>query len=115
MPLSFAYASSFNDFYGKTGSSHRKTKYGDYLNVANLAYPMSDGLYEHFFKLYDECLKKGMHKITSALNLSSSDIVNYNFFKSLLINGSRYIPNSLKFEITDEKIKVIDAEFLLLH
>jgi len=83
--------------------------------LPNLSFSLDDGLFNKFFVLYDECLRIGMHKITCGLNLTSVDINEYDFFTPVLIKNSRYIPSSLRFEVSDNKIRVVDAEFLLLH
>jgi|GEM_PF-4486249 len=80
----------------------------------NLVWEGPRGLFENYLKEYDTALQKGMHLITCKLNLNDNEIVNYDFYTPVVINGVRCIPSKIQYEITAERISVVNAEFLMI-
>ncbi|MDR1543694.1 MAG: hypothetical protein LBS50_04650, partial [Prevotellaceae bacterium] len=60
------------------------------INAINNSFATEDGLYEHFFKEYNDALRKGMHKMKCKINLTEREINDYDFYKMKIIDGIRY-------------------------
>jgi hypothetical protein len=97
-------------FFGSTCaySGYRDTEIGN----LNLVYEGEKGLYNNFWKEYGASLKKGMHRVSTKLNLTPNGIMNYNLYRQVIINGVRMLPVKIQYEITAENIQVVNAEFI---
>ncbi|MDR0829018.1 MAG: hypothetical protein LBN95_02775 [Prevotellaceae bacterium] len=119
-PIQFCYELGQNILSGSytrgnyVGSAHIY-RYGTNLSgVPNMFYAREDGLFQWFFKEYDAALRNGMHKINFKPNITDAEIVDFDFYNLLNVQGQNYIPTCLKYEITQKKINIVDCELLLV-
>lgn len=80
----------------------------------NLTYGGELGLYEKFWKIYDEHLQSSFKQVTGQITLSQLDLKNFDMMKKYAIDSQHLLPLSIKYEMTHNDIKVVQAEFLTL-
>jgi len=93
------------------GSTYRYDDLGDPWGLINMSYGGENGLYETFWKKFDSILRNSFQPIKIPLNLTSSQIFNLAMQKQIYFENQNIIPESLKYEITDQGINVIEAKF----
>lgn len=93
------------------GSTYRFNNLGYPDGNLNLVLGGENGLYETFWKKFDDVLKNSFQPVTVPLNITSYQILNFDMTKIKLLNGQPLIPESIKYEITDSGVKVIEAKF----
>jgi hypothetical protein len=100
------------DTYTYFGTPYRYDGSGNPIGNLNLVWEGENGLYNQYLKKYDDSLRKGMHRLSMKLNLSTEKVMNYNFYKQVIIKGVRCLPVKLQYEITNNNIRIVNAEFL---
>ena len=102
------------DTYTYFGTPYRYDGGGNPIGNLNLVWEGENGLFNQYLKKYDDSLRKGMHRLSMKLNLSTEKVMNYNFYKPVVIKGVRCLPVKLQYEITNNNIRIVNAEFLII-
>lgn len=69
-----------------------------YWNYA-LCYNGPDGLYEKFWRKYDEMLRNSMRPVTARLMLSETDKLNVTAYEKVMLTNQELLPNVWKYHI----------------
>lgn len=65
----------------------------------SLAYNGEDGLYEKFWRKYDDMLRNSMCPVTTKMLLKDIDKLNISAYKKVQINNQEVLPNVIKYNI----------------
>jgi len=65
----------------------------------SLAYNGPDGLYEKFWRKYDDMLRNSMRPVTTKMLLSDIDKLNISAHEKVIINNQELLPNVIKYNI----------------
>lgn len=76
----------------------------------SLAYNGPDGLYEKFWRKYDDMLRNSMRPVTTKMLLKDTDKLNISSYKKVMINNQELLPNVIKYDVG----KNIDTECTFL-
>ena len=76
----------------------------------SLAYNGPDGLYEKFWRKYDDMLRNSMRPVTTKMLLKDVDKLNISAYEKVLINNQEVLPNVIKYNIG----KNVDTECTFL-
>ena len=93
------------------GTTHRYDDSGIPWGNFNLVYNGKNGLYETFWKKYDKVLNDSFQPISVPTNLSFYQALNYNPAKLKSLFGQPLLAESMKYDITDERVTVSEAIF----
>lgn len=77
----------------------------------DLNYFGSSGLYEVFWKPFDAMIQHSFHSISCKLCMSGVEIINLLKFRLVLLRSQPLLPESVKYEISNESIKIIRVKF----
>ncbi len=117
-PLILAYSHGSLELFDETdsirrnyGTAHALDNTGKEIGNLHLTMRGEKGLYNRFLKEFDRMLKNKMHTLTCSLQLKMHEIMGYNMFQTVIIEGVRYLPTKIQYEITQTDIKVVSAEF----
>ena len=76
----------------------------------SLAYNGPDGLYEKFWRKYDDMLRNSMRPVTTKMLSKDTDKLNISSYKKVMINNQELLPNVIKYDVG----KNIDTECTFL-
>ena len=65
----------------------------------SLAYNGPDGLYEKFWRKYDDMLRNSMRPVTTKMLLSDIDKLNISAHEKVIVNNQELLPNVIKYNI----------------
>lgn len=65
----------------------------------SLAYNGPDGLYEKFWRKYDDMLRNSMRPVTTRMLLKDIDKLNISAYEKVMINNQVLLPNTIKYNI----------------
>ncbi|RHJ83555.1 hypothetical protein [Parabacteroides sp. AM08-6] len=69
-----------------------------------LCYNGKNGLYEKFWRKYDDMLRNSMRPVTAKLMLSDLDKMNISAYEKVLINNQELLPDIIKYDIGKKDI-----------
>ncbi|MEA4975740.1 MAG: hypothetical protein VB046_08400 [Paludibacter sp.] len=92
-------------------SSQRYDNAGVAKMAYNLAISGTNGLYEKNWITFNDILKYSFQPVTVPLKLDPYQILNYEISRKKLLNGQPLLPESLKYEITESGVNIIEAKF----
>jgi hypothetical protein len=92
-------------------SSQRYDNAGSVKMAYNLVVSGANGFYEKNWISFNDILKNSFQPVTVSLKLDPYQILNYDINRKKLINGQPLLPESLKYEITNSGVNVIEAKF----
>ena len=93
------------------GTTHRFDDTGTPWGNINLVYNGPNGLFETFWKKFDNVLRNSYQPVWVPVNLSIYEAFNWDASKQKLLSGQPLISTLLKYEVSDTGITVTDAEF----
>lgn len=65
----------------------------------SLAYNGPDGLFEKFWRKYDDMLRNSMRKVTTKMLLTEIDKLNISSYEKVMINNQELLPDVIKYNI----------------
>ncbi len=115
-PLIFCFSHGLIDEFNSQwrftyGTAHSYDNDGNSNGNLHLTMRGEKGLFNRFLKKYDNVLRNKPYLLACQLDLKSYEILSYNFYRPVLIKGVKYLPSKLQYEITNNSIKVVSAEF----
>ncbi len=116
-PLIFCYShgllsgDEFEPYNFTYGTSHSNNNLGDSNGNLHLTMRGEKGLFNRFLKKYDDFLRNKPHLLPCGLDLKAHEILDYYFYRPVLIKGVKCMPSKLQYEVTSDSIKVVSAEF----
>lgn len=99
------------DYKSPMGTMHRYDTYGNIVGNIDLTFGGEYGLYEHFWKEYNEVLKHSFLKLTFNLHLTELDIINFRMDELITINGQLLLPEQLEYTINKNMILANKVDF----
>ncbi len=100
-----------NSEYNKmaSGTTQHYDNSGEIFADYDLVLSGINGLYEKFWKSFNNILQNSFQPIK--LNLNLQNMNTFKMHKGKMLNGQPLIPESIKYEISNSGIKVIEAKF----
>jgi len=95
-------------FFGSTYATVNGSPVG--YNI-DLNYFGSSGLYESFWKQFDNMIQNSFHEINCRLHMREAQIIDLLKFNPVLLQGQPLLPESVKYEISNESVKIVEAKF----
>jgi len=108
------YISYTNESWSVWATTHAYDNLGNKMNDFSLAFHGIDGLYNFFWKGFDDILHKSWQPVSIGLNLSEKVLNEFQMVEPLLIDGQPLLPEELKYELSDDGVKIIDTKFRTL-
>lgn len=98
------------------GSTHAYNAAGDPVSphAFNLNYGGERGLYEKFWKRYDLFLRNDVQTVRRSIQLDADQVADFDMLKLYVIDNQIAVFKSIKYEIQQDGIENIEAEFVLL-
>lgn len=91
-----SHRADFGTIYAHYGENERLWDYA-------LCYNGPDGLFEKFWREYDDILRNSMRPVTVKLLLSDIDKIRLSAFEKVLINNQELLPNIIKYVVGKQK------------
>lgn len=93
------------------GTMHRYNHKGEAVGQFDLTFGGADGLYNHFWKEYNEVLKNSFLKLTYDINFDEKDIVDFRMDELVCIDGQLLLPELLEYTVSRAGVVVNKIEF----
>ncbi|MBK5720147.1 hypothetical protein JGH11_04600 [Dysgonomonas sp. Marseille-P4677] len=93
------------------GTMHRFDIDGNIVGELDLTFGGENGLYQRFWKDYDDVLKHSFNKLTYDLNFTVLDIINFRMDELVFIDGQYLLPEQLEYTIKEDGVRINKVEF----
>jgi len=93
------------------GTTHCYNDAGTPWGTINLTYHGPNGLFETFWKKFDQVLRNSWQPMIFPVNLSIYQALHWDPSKQKMLNGQPLVSEVLKYELSDDGITVTEADF----
>jgi len=93
------------------GTTHRYDDSGTPWGNLNLVYNGPNGLFEKFWKKFDDVLRNSWQPMIFPVNLSIYQGLHWDPSKQKMLNGQPLVCEVLKYELSDAGVNVTEADF----
>ena len=100
-----------DDFQRCYGTTYKYSRHGTVVTNSNLIIGGKDGLFEIYWKAFDYILRNSYQQVNLQMSLTMEEYINFTFQYLKLYKYQPIIPESIKYEISQNGFKIVESKF----